>query len=63
MARALAAPPADSALQPVFGDGGLPVVGHTLEYIRDPLKLLGSRWDKYGEVSWMTMAGQIAILQ
>ncbi|MEW1883197.1 cytochrome P450 [Rhodococcus sp. NPDC080181] len=58
MARALAAPPADSALQPVFGDGGLPVVGHTLEYIRDPLKLLGSRWDKYGEVSWMTMAGQ-----
>ncbi|MBW4781082.1 cytochrome P450 [Rhodococcus fascians] len=58
MARALAAPPADSTLQPVFGDGGLPVVGHTLEYIRDPLKLLGSRWDKYGEVSWMTMAGQ-----
>ncbi|MBY4131637.1 cytochrome P450 [Rhodococcus fascians] len=58
MARALAAPPEDSTLAPVFGDGGLPVVGHTLEYIRDPLKLLGSRWDKYGEVSWMTMAGQ-----
>ncbi|MBY6414150.1 cytochrome P450 [Rhodococcus sp. BP-252] len=58
MARMLAAPPADSQLDAVRGDGGVPIVGHTLEYMRDPLKLFGSRWEKYGDVSWLTMAGQ-----
>lgn len=58
MARILAEPPARSPLKAVSGDGGLPVVGHTLEYIRDPLTLFRSRWDKYGDVSWLTMAGQ-----
>ncbi|MDJ0395085.1 cytochrome P450 [Rhodococcus sp. G-MC3] len=58
MARILAAPPAGSLLEPVSGDGGLPLVGHTLEYIRDPLTLFRSRWDTYGDVSWLTMAGQ-----
>lgn len=58
MSRILAAPPADSRLEAVSGDGGLPVVGHTLEYIKDPLALFGRRWEKYGEVSWLTMAGQ-----
>ena len=36
----------------------MPVVGHTLNYIRDPLALFQQRWNKYGEVSWMTMAGK-----
>ena len=58
MSKLLAAPPADSNLDAVSGDGGLPLVGHTLEYIRDPLALFRSRWDKYGDVSWLTMAGQ-----
>ncbi|MCZ4278090.1 cytochrome P450 [Rhodococcoides yunnanense] len=58
MTRVLAAPPAESRLQAVSGDGGLPVVGHTLNYIRDPLALFQQRWNKYGEVSWMTMAGK-----
>ncbi|MGA9872682.1 MAG: cytochrome P450 [Rhodococcus sp. (in: high G+C Gram-positive bacteria)] len=58
MAHILAAPPARSTLNPVAGDGGMPLIGHTLEYIRDPLALFRSRWEKYGEVSWLTMAGK-----
>ncbi|SNS96976.1 cytochrome P450 [Rhodococcoides kyotonense] len=58
MARVLAAPPANSHLDGVYGDGGLPLVGHSLEYMRDPLDLFRRRWEKYGDVSWMTVAGQ-----
>lgn len=47
------------------GDRGLPVIGHTLEYIRDPLEVFRRRWEQYGPVSffsgmgtrWVTLLG------
>ena len=64
MTKILAAPPADSQLQPIPGHAGPPLVGHALEYIRDPLTMMQKRWDTYGEVSWFTMIGRrwVAVL-
>jgi cytochrome P450 len=58
MSKMLATPPADTGLDPVPGDSGMPVIGYMLDYIRDPLGHFRTRWSKYGEVSWATMAGQ-----
>ncbi|KIQ18311.1 cytochrome P450 [Rhodococcus sp. MEB064] len=62
MARALATPPAGTHLRPVMGGGGIPYVGRSMEYIRDPLALWRSQERKYGRVSWHTMAGRRVVL-
>lgn len=46
--KVLAAPPQESTLSPISGNAGFPVIGHSLEYFRDPMGLLQSRWDRYG---------------
>ena len=40
------------------GTSGLPFVGHTLEYVRDPLTLFQKQWDAYGPVSTIGMLGK-----
>lgn len=40
------------------GTSGLPFVGHTLEYVRDPQALFQRRWDAYGPVSTIGMLGK-----
>ncbi len=51
--RELAAPPTGSGLKPVIGDQGLPLVGHTLDYIRFGSDLSRERYERFGSVSWM----------
>jgi cytochrome P450 len=34
------------------GDGGLPLIGYTLRYLRDPAPHWRARYDRYGPVSW-----------
>lgn len=46
-----------SHLTPIPGDGGLPLVGHTLHTIASPLKFARNRYDQYGEISWGRMFG------
>ncbi|ETZ37773.1 P450 heme-thiolate domain protein [Mycobacterium intracellulare MIN_052511_1280] len=55
--RELAAPPAGSGLRPVLGDAGLPLVGHTLDYIRFGSDLGRERYERFGSVSWMGAFG------
>ncbi|MEV3976143.1 cytochrome P450, partial [Streptomyces sp. NPDC050698] len=64
MSKILARPPMNSQLQPISGRSGLPLVGHALAYIRDPLALMQENWDRFGEVSWFSMVGRkwIAVL-
>lgn len=62
MTKSLALAPADSVLRAVPGDSGLPLLGHGLDYIRDPLKLLEDRYARYGEVSWFQAFGKQFVL-
>ncbi|MBP2455725.1 cytochrome P450 [Mycolicibacterium lutetiense] len=55
--RELAAPPTGSGLKPVIGDQGLPLVGHTLDYIRFGSDLSRERYERFGSVSWMGAFG------
>ncbi len=48
----------DEALREVPGDAGLPVLGYTLAYMRDPNGLARARVAQHGEVSWMNAFGQ-----
>lgn len=50
--RPLAKPPAGSGLKPVMGSPGLPVMGHTLTHLRDPIRAARRRYARYGPVSW-----------
>ncbi|EKF74095.1 cytochrome P450 [Alcanivorax hongdengensis A-11-3] len=49
--------PAGSALKPVPGDRGLPVIGHTLSFMNRPIDFMRERYDKYGPVSWSSVFG------
>jgi cytochrome P450 len=49
--------PTGSALRPVPGDGGLPVIGQTFQFMRDPVTALMHRRDQYGDVFWSNMFG------
>ncbi|MBY6685057.1 cytochrome P450 [Rhodococcus sp. BP-149] len=62
MAHALAAPPLGSDLRPVMGSAGIPYVGRSMQYIRDPLALWRQQERRYGQVSWHTMAGRRVVL-
>lgn len=53
----LAAPPAGSDLEPVSGDHGPPLIGHTLSYIRFGNEFLRERYERFGPVSWMGSVG------
>lgn len=57
MTKSLALAPAGSDLTPVPGDSGLPLLGHGLDYVRDPLKMWADRYDRYGQVSWFRAFG------
>lgn len=46
-----------SHLKPIPGDGGLPIIGHTLNTMFNPIKYARSRYDKYGEISWANAFG------
>lgn len=53
----LATPPAESDLKPVMGDFGLPMLGHTLEMLANPLDVTLDRYRRYGPVSWSGSLG------
>ena len=50
--RALARPPDGSALRPVMGNYGFPILGHIMSSLVDPLNFARDRYDRYGPVSW-----------
>ncbi|WP_420751764.1 cytochrome P450 [Rhodococcus sp. O3] len=55
MTKMLADPP--PGLTAVPGDGGLPYVGYSLDYMRDPVGTNDRRYREYGPVSWFRFAG------
>ena len=55
--RDLAAPPVGSGLKPVPGDSGLPLLGHTVDYIRFGAELGRERYQRLGPVTWMGAFG------
>jgi hypothetical protein len=55
--RSLAEPPSGSDLQPVMGDAGFPLLGHTLDYIRFGPRFARRRYERFGPVSWMEAYG------
>jgi cytochrome P450 len=40
------------------GDGGMPGVGHTLDFARDPLAFIQKRMARHGPVSWCSLFGK-----
>jgi cytochrome P450 len=54
----LATPPAGSGLKPVLGDGGAPIIGHSLDFMRFGVEYALRRYDDYGPVSWMGAFGR-----
>jgi cytochrome P450 len=55
--RALADPPPGSGLKPVMGDPGPPVVGRSLEVLRDGLGFARENYKRYGTVTWTNLFG------
>ena len=49
--------PADAGLKPVPGDRGLPLIGLSLDFMRDPITTMRARYDRYGPVSWAAVYG------
>jgi len=56
-AQPLSAVPAGSDLKPVLGDQGLPLIGMSLDFMRDPISSMRQRYDHYGPVSWASLFG------
>ena len=55
--RPLADPPSGSDLEPVMGEPGPPIVGHTLSSLADPIGLARTSHERYGTVSWGNILG------
>ena len=55
--RDLSAPPAGSDLEPVPGDPGLPLLGHSLEMLRLGVRYGLKRYETHGPVSWVRAFG------
>ena len=55
--RPFAIPPAGSPLRPVMGDAGLPVVGHTIEFLDDGLRHARDYYEQLGTVFWLNTVG------
>jgi cytochrome P450 len=53
----LAAPPPGSGLAPVMGDPGIPVVGHTIEFLDDGLRHARRYYEQFGTVFWLNTLG------
>jgi len=49
--------PAGSELSPVQGTAGLPLLGHTVDYIRFGSDFTRARYERFGPVSWMGAFG------
>ncbi|PNE01631.1 cytochrome P450 [Alcanivorax sp. MD8A] len=49
--------PADSELKAIRGDRGLPLIGLTLSFMKDPINLMRKRYDRYGPISWASVFG------
>ncbi|PRX46003.1 cytochrome P450 [Prauserella shujinwangii] len=56
--RELAAPPAGSGLEPVLGDEGPPLIGHTLDFMRYGVDYALRRIELYGPVFWSGAFGR-----
>lgn len=56
--RPLAVPPPGSGLHPVLGAPGLPFLGQTVEFLREPYELTARLVDTYGPIHWMRFAGR-----
>lgn len=54
----LASSAAAEPLREIPGDGGVPLLGYTLAYMRNPHALVHSRVARHGEVSWMNAFGK-----
>jgi cytochrome P450 len=57
MSQPFCVPPRTSTLKAIPGDAGLPLIGHTLGFMRDPIGLMRKRYDTYGPVSWSSVFG------
>ncbi len=55
--RPLAMPPAGSGLKPVMGDSGLPIVGHTLEFLHNGLDHARRYHERFGNLFWVGSLG------
>lgn len=51
-------PLSEAPLREIPGDGGLPLLGYTLAYMRDPQALAQQRVARYGPVSWLNAFGK-----
>lgn len=60
--KPLAEPPRGSGLKPVDGDAGIPLLGHTLDYIRFGSDFGRERYDRFGPVSWMGAFGTKVVI-
>ncbi|MFE5474217.1 cytochrome P450 [Nocardia sp. NPDC056541] len=60
--RALADPLPDSGLRPIMGDYGVPVIGHAIPAMSDSLDFARRRFDKYGPVHWVGIAGRRVVV-
>ncbi|MGB9183773.1 MAG: cytochrome P450 [Solirubrobacteraceae bacterium] len=49
--------PAGSSLEPVMGDPGLPVIGHTVEFLDDGLRHARRYYEQFGTVFWLNTLG------
>lgn len=58
----LAEPPPGSGLRPVPGNNGLPLLGHTLGYIRFGSDYTRARYARFGPVSWNGFLGERIVL-
>ncbi|GAB3501554.1 cytochrome P450 [Amycolatopsis cihanbeyliensis] len=56
--RELATPPPGSGLEPVPGDAGAPLIGHSLDFMRFGTEYALRRYQTYGPVSWMGAFGR-----
>jgi len=54
---AIESPEADDRAAPVPGDGGLPVLGYTAQFVSGKLTISRERYDRYGPVSWIRVFG------
>ncbi|WP_067491950.1 cytochrome P450 [Actinomadura hibisca] len=57
-ARVLAPPPEGSGLKAVVGEPGVPLVGNTLQVMRNPFRVARQRYEQFGPVTWGWLLGQ-----
>ncbi|HET7690794.1 MAG TPA: cytochrome P450 [Nocardioidaceae bacterium] len=60
--RVLAQPPAGSGLKPVYGVGGLPLVGSSMDLMVDMVGVCREQYARFGEVSWVNAFGLTGVV-